>query len=112
MTEKRLGKIERVTFGHGGYQDACLGLNITISGEGWGTQTSKSAWDANLIKHSEHCKWTEEERDRQYSDIMRYVSDLLKDAKVSSIDKLEGIPLEVEFEGNILQDFRILTEVL
>jgi hypothetical protein len=43
---------------------------------------------------------------------MRFVSKLLKEAKVNSVDKLKGIPVEVTFDGNILKDWRILTEVL
>jgi hypothetical protein len=43
---------------------------------------------------------------------MRYLSKLLNEAKVSSVDKLKGIPVEVTFDGNMLKEWRILTEVL
>jgi hypothetical protein len=43
---------------------------------------------------------------------MRYVSKLLKDAKVDAVQKLQGIPVEVTFDGNLLKEWRILTEVL
>jgi hypothetical protein len=109
---KELGKIEKVRFGHCGYQDACLGISFVLRGKGWGLQDSKSAWDAELIEHTEHTKWTEEDRNKQYSEIMRYVSKLLKDAKVDSIDKLEGKPIEVTLDGMLLHEWRILTEVL
>lgn len=108
----RLGKIESVSFGHGGYQDACLGLNVTLGGEGWGVGSNMTAWDAHMVKHSESSEWTEADRDRQYSEIMRYVSDLLAQAKVSSVDKLKGKPVEATFDGNMLKSWRILTEVL
>ena len=36
METKELGKIESVTFGLCGYQDAQLGIQFTFSGEGWG----------------------------------------------------------------------------
>jgi hypothetical protein len=109
---KELGKIEKVRFGHCGYQDSCLGISFVLSGKGWGLTDSKSTWDAELIKWSEHSKWTEEDRDKQYSEIMRYVSKLLKDAKVSNIDQLQGKPIEVTLDGMLLQEWRILTEVL
>lgn len=112
MERTELGRIENVTFGHGGYQDACLGINVTLSGGSWGVGSNKTAWDANMIKHSEHCKWTEEERDKEYAEIMRYVSDLLAQAKVSSVDQLKGKPVEVTFDGQMLKSWRILTEVL
>ena len=107
-----MGKLSKVKFGHGGYQESCLGLSVTISGYGWEFNDSKTAWDANLIKHSEYCRWTEQDRSEEYDKIMRYVSDLLAAAKVDSIDKLNGLPVEAEFDGNLLKSWRVLTEVL
>lgn len=110
--EKKLGKIENVKFGIGGYQDAMIGLHVTLGNNGWGVGSSRSAWDAETIKWSEHCKWTEADRDKQYAELLRYVSKLLKDAKVDSVDKLKGIPVEATFDGNTLKEWRILTDVL
>ena len=108
---KELGKIQDIYFGIGGYQDACIGLNITLGGEGWGVGDNKVAWDANMIS-SKGAKWTEQDRDKQYAEIMRYISDLLSQAKVNKVEKLKGIPVEVTFEGNLLKEWRILKEVL
>jgi len=110
--EKRLGKIESVSFGLGGYQGAMLGIHFSLGADGWGVNDSKANWDAETISCSEHAKWTESDRDGWYAEIMRYVSKLLKDAKVDSVDKLKGKPVEVTFDGNILKEWRILTEVL
>lgn len=113
MSERKaLGKIKTVTFGHGGYQGCCIGINFELGGEHWGVGAGMTAWDANLIKHTEHCKWTEADRNQEYVDIMRYVSDLLRDAKVSDIAKLQGIPIEATFDGNMLKGWRVLKEVL
>lgn len=112
MVRKELGKIKSVSFGHGGYQDACIGINLTFEGEWGGVSSGMTAWDANMIKHSEHCKWTEADRSKQYDEIVRYVSDLLAQAKVDSVDKLKGKPVEVTFDGNMISSWRILTEVL
>lgn len=109
---KELGKIERIEFGIGGYQDSCIGIHFTLSGNSWGVQDSKSAWDANRIECSEYCKWTEQDRDRQYAEIIRYISGLLADAKVESIKDLKGVPVEATFEGMTLKEWRILKEVL
>lgn len=43
---------------------------------------------------------------------MRYVSGLLKDAKVSSVDRLVGKPIEATFDGQVLESWRILTEAI
>ncbi len=111
-----LGKIERVSFGHGGYQDSMLGLHVTLSGPRFAVCATKSAWDAQKIECSEYSKWSEEDRSKQYDEIMRYVSELLAAAKVDSLDKLKGIPVEVTFDdclaGSQLESWRVLTEVL
>jgi len=110
--EKQLMKISRAKFGIGGYNDAMLGVFFTFTGNSCGVGDDKSAWDCNLIKVTENTKWTEESRGRQYEDIMRYVSGLLKEAKVLNFDQLVGKPVEVTLEGNQLKSWRILTEVL
>ncbi len=109
---KSLGKIERVKFGLGGYQDACIGIHFTLGGSGWGVTATESAWDANAIQWTEHCKWTEASRSEGYDKIVRYISDLLAAAKVDDISKLVGIPIEATFERGTLESWRILTEVL
>ena len=48
--EKRLGKIESVHFGLGGYQGAMLGLHVTLGTDGWGVGDSRANWDAEQIK--------------------------------------------------------------
>lgn len=110
--EKRLGKIESVKFGLGGYQDCMLGLSVTLSNGSWGVNDSRCEWDSELIKHTEHTQWTEENRDKNYANIMRYLSKLLSEAKVQTVDQLKGKPVECTFEGNTLKEWRILTEVL
>jgi hypothetical protein len=42
---------------------------------------------------------------------MRYFSKLLKVAKVVSVDKLKGIPVDVKLDGITLKVWRVLTEV-
>ena len=110
--EKKLGKIESVRFGIGGYSDSMIGLHVTLGAKGWGVSDSRSAWDSERTKWTENCKWTESDRDKQYSELLRYISKLLKDADVDSVDKLKGVPVEITFDGNILKEWRILTEVL
>lgn len=112
MDGVKIGKISRASFGLGGYQGAMLGLHVTLESSGWGTSDTRSAWDATQIKHSEHCKWTEASRDAQYAEIMRYVSSLLAAAKVDRVDQLVGIPIAATFEGNLLKEWRVLTEAL
>jgi len=110
--EKKLGKIQSVEFGIGGYQDAMIGIHVTLGGDGWGVGHSTSEWDANIIDCTEHSKWTEADRSRKYDEIIRYISGLLKQAKVGSVDKLKGIPIECTFDGNLLKGWKILEEVL
>lgn len=110
--EKKLGKITSVKFGHGGYQDACIGLSVGLGDGSWGVSDFKGTWDAELVKRSEYTKWTEEERTKGYDETIRFLSKLLKEAKVDTVDKLKNIPVEVTFDGTLLKEWRILTEVL
>jgi len=111
---KRIGKIQHVSFGLGGYQNAQLGISFTLGSDkdGWGVGDFKGNWDAETIEHSKNCEWTEEERDKSYAETMRYLSKLLRQAKVKDVSELKGIPVEVTFEGNVLKEWRILEEVL
>ena len=110
--EKRLGKIKNVRFGIGGYQDCQLGVHFELGGDSWGVTNSRSVWDPTRVKCEEYTQWTEEDRNKQMNDIMRYVSSLLYDAKVDNINDLKGKPVECTFDGVILKEWRILTEVL
>lgn len=110
--EKRLGKIKNVRFGIGGYQDCQLGIHFDLGTDTWGVTDSKSVWDPEKIKCSENSQWTEEDRNKAMNDVMRYTSSLLKDAKVNFVVELKGKPVEITMEGNMLKEWRILTEVL
>ena len=110
--KKELGKIKSVKFGHSGYQDAQLCIQFTLGGEGWSVCDSKGGWDAELIKCDERCKWTEADRDKDYAETMRFISKLLKQAKVHDVSQLKDIPVECTFDGNLLKEWRILEEVI
>lgn len=110
---KELGKITSVEVGIGGYQDAMFGISFTFSfGGGAGVSDFVGAWDPECIKVSEYTKWSETDRDVELAKMCRFISKLLSEAKVRYVDELKGIPVEVSFEGNTLQSWRILTEVL
>lgn len=109
-----LGKIKSIEFGITGYNEMMLGYSIEFSLDGgtMGVATSEGFLDYNRVKYSEHCKWTEEERDIGMVDMLKRLSDVLKQAKVNTIDKLKNIPVEVTLEGNTFKSWRVLTEVL
>ena len=79
IMEKRLGKIESVRFGHGGYQDSCIGLSVTLGDGSWGVGDFKGTWDPEMITRSEYTKWTEKDRTIGFDETMRFVSKLLKE---------------------------------
>ena len=111
--EKLLGKIVSIHYGLGGYQDVQLGLSVSLEGNGWGTNTFIGIWDYSYIPSpTELHKWTEEDRTNKLIEVNRKISELLKQANVSSIDKLKNIPIEATFECGTLKDWRILIEVL
>lgn len=111
MIEKRLGKITKARYGHGGYQDAQFGLSLSFESGCLATSDFKGTWSAS-IECTEHCKWTEADRSRQNDETARFIDKLLIDAKVGDVSKLVGIPVELEFDSLMLKGWRILTEVL
>lgn len=109
---KKLGKIESVEYGHGGYQEGMIGISFQLSfGNGLGVGDFWGYWCFG-IEHDENCKWTEEERIKFLGETAMKISKLLLDAKVESVDELKGIPIEVSFEGFKMKSWRVLTEVL
>ena len=110
--EKKLGKIQELHIGMGGYQDAMFGVTITLSGAGWGVSTFRGAWSPSQIKHDEHTQWSEEDRLRRLTDAFVWLDQLMTEAKVTDVRKLIGKPIEAIFNGNTLKSWRILTEVL
>lgn len=111
MTEKRIGKIQDVRFGHGGYQDAMIGISFTLGSdkESWNCGDFWGEW---ATKRSKECKWTEQDRiDHLGATVMR-INKLLDDAKVSNIQQLVGKPIEITFEGQVRKEWRILTEAV
>ena len=106
-----LGKIESIKFG---LSDSRIGLFYTLTFDKCcGTQSSNAVWDPEQVEVTEGTKWTEDDRDMELAQLMRYISKLLSEAKVDDITKLAGKPVEVTIdEFNSLKSWRILTEVL
>ncbi len=107
---KELGKIQKVWFGLGGYQEVQVGLWLQLGSEGWGIGTGEQGgWS---FPPDTHAKWTLEDQTQSYALMVRKVLDLLTAAKVDDVSKLKGVPVECIFEGNALKSYRILSEVL
>ena len=110
--KKELGKIVKVEFGFGGYQECMFGLSLTFEGSFGGVCDFISGYWYESITISEYTKWTEEDRSRARIEMIKRVDKILSDAKVSSISELKNKPVEVIFENSQLKEWRILTEVL
>lgn len=106
---KKVGKIARATFGWGGYQDVMFGLSLTFSSQSWGCGHFDGQWG---MDPSPDAQWTKESRCIQWGELVGRVAKLLKDAKVTDVSELVGVPVEVTFDGMRFQSFRILTEAL
>lgn len=111
MIEKKLGRISRAQFGYGGYDDAMFGASFTFDMKGTGVGDFWGWWPLTM-KRSEHAKWLESDRDYCVLDTQRRIEQTMRDAKVRNFYDLVGVPVEVTIEGNTLQSWRVLTEVL
>lgn len=109
MTEKLLGKIEKVYFGDGGYQGAQFGLTLCFYMSGSGiTAFVNGGWK----ERPESAQWTEQDRAIQQSNLCMKIIEILKKAKVDDVYKLKNIPVEVIVENGCLISWRVLEEVL
>jgi hypothetical protein len=106
---KELGKIKRFDMGFGGYDDAMFGMSVTLGGVGWGVQDFDGTWTR---EPDSNCKWTQEDQTAHWGKVCRRVADLMAKAKVKTCEEMIGTPVEVTFNGNALQSWRILEEVL
>lgn len=111
MNDERIGKIQAARFGHGGYQDAMIGVSWTLGSdkESWGVG---DFWGACAIKRSDGAKWSEGDRIVQLGEAVMRLNKVLQDAKRQTIDQLVGVPVEVTFEGMVLKSWRVLTEAI
>lgn len=106
MTNKRLGKIESAYIGTVHDQPFMFGLILSFSSDIW---TVGSSHVMNMEGECEEAKRNACEK------IMKEVYNLLKQAKVTTVGDLVGIPVEIEYQGthnNVFKSFRILKEVL
>ena len=94
---KELGKIKSAKFG---FNDWEYGIHFDLGGEGWGVFM---AWGYSPAYEGHSVTGPT---------ILKRIQNILKDAKVETVDELKGIPVECEFDGNLLKSFRVLTEVL
>lgn len=103
------GKIQSVRLGSGGYQDAMFGFTFVLGGKnGWGTCDFWGTWG----NHNEYCKWTIPQQEQAFLEAFLKVKKLMADASVSSFADLKDTPIEAEFDGGVLKQWRIMAEVL
>lgn len=66
-----------------------------------------------MVNMSEECKYDDEEhRNQRYAESMQYIYDFMKDAGVTRVSDLKGLPVEVTLENSTFKDFRFLKEVM
>ncbi len=108
---KEIGKIKAIHFGFGGYQDAQLGVSVTLGSDtgGWGAGDFKGAWG---MEPSEYAKWAVADQTKALGEACLWLRDILKAAKKQTVDQLKGVPVEATFDGNVLKEWRVLKEVI
>jgi len=109
MDGKQIGKIQKISFGKGGYQDVEIGVSFTLGGKAWGVN---DFWGTFSDERPEFALWTEENRIKTLGETVMRLNKLLKDAKKRNIVELLNTPIEATFEGNLLKSWRVLTEVI
>lgn len=87
-----------------------FGLLLDFSLDGGGSGIGDGG--KYCLNMSPNCKWETRERKDAITCMVESIFNLLNDAKVSNVESLKGIPVEVTIEGGCFKDFRILKEVL
>lgn len=106
--ETKLGKIKKVTFGMGGYQEAMIGIGFDLGGESWGIGDFWGHW----ADRSDHAQWSEQDQIVALGKIALRIRDLLRDAKRDDVSKLAGTPIEITMDSGRMKSWRVLTEVV
>lgn len=109
MIEEKIGRIKKVKFGLGGYQDGEICLEVQIEFKSSGVFGSISGGWANNTP-SDNAKWTKESTYKVRSEMLDKVIEALKSARVLSISELEGKLVSCRFEESRLIEWGILTE--
>lgn len=120
MIEKKLGKIESVTFGRVcGRSEEALGLQLRFSGAGWGVGTDHII--APITDHDldNRPEWNDDDDSGRLAladlvhkfQVVSLVK-MMREAKVRDITQLKGVPVEITFENKVFRMCRVLTEVL
>ena len=108
-------KIERLTVGSGGYQDAMFGTSWTFSGDGCGVGSFMGFWGIDM-ERSERAQWSEEGRDNAALATFWGLQLIMIAAKVHDMSKLIGKPILARFSqpgvGGVLQKWRIFHEIV
>lgn len=105
MDGKFLGKIERARLVR---EDGRFGFVFDLSSAGGSTTDARVVWETR----PDRAQWTLQERADQMAHIMARVMLIMAEAKKHDFAQLTGVPIEVEFDGNMLKSWRVLTEVL
>jgi hypothetical protein len=110
--KKSLGKITKVTFGKGGYDDAMIGFGFHFdSSEGWSICDWWGNWADTQGKSDEWCA----ARNASLQNTFMRVIGIMQDAKVDNFNQLVGRPVELTVDEGLsgrLISWRILKEVL
>lgn len=87
MTSKELGRISKAQCGYlGDFKH--LAVELTFAGKSWGVGSYIGADNKDAIRK------------------------MLDDAGKRYMHEMVGVPVEITFEGNVIKDWRVLTEVL
>lgn len=105
MDGKVLGKITKVRYGFDDH--LTFGAYFHLEGSGFGVVASV----ATGPHHQRNGESLQDFQARMGRVSARLVL-AMQEAKVQNLHEMEGKPVEVEFEGNMIKDWRILTEVL
>lgn len=119
MSITKIGVIEKVRFGLGGYQDTQIVFEFFLSMGSTSTiHTMECGFhhvtEDELFEFPHRYNWNHRDRCMRIGELAWEVVKLMKDAKVSDLNALVGKPVEVRLESEYGRNlgFRILKEAV
>ncbi len=104
---RKFGKITRAKWGVHIDRPFLFGLYLAFGGSCWGVSTHE------VLNISPECEYSDDvTKESEMERVIAKTVELLKSAKVHTIDELIGKPVEVTFNGTTISSYRILEEVL
>jgi hypothetical protein len=95
-----IAKIKYAGFGLGGIDSNMIGLFMEFETEIW-----EASWNKTTLALGRSSFIPKEELNKELLDIVAFIAEILRTAKVKTLDQLKGKPVAVKFIGRSIENW-------